>query len=194
MSAHLEFVEKNVAYAESFDKGHLPVPPAKKLLIVTCMDARIDCYKSLGLELGEAHIVRNAGGSARDAFRSILISQRLLGTREIAVFHHTNCGMQSFTAPQLRSLVKSDAQSRPDNEKEEIEKTVDGMTFYEFSDLEGSVREDVKYLKDNLLVLEEAKITGWIYDTANGKVRLYAFWLSRLHLKMFSTWQVKQVV
>ncbi|KAJ3986641.1 carbonic anhydrase [Lentinula detonsa] len=171
MSAHLKFAEKNAKYAETFDKGDLPVPPAKKLLIVTCMDARIDCYKSLGLELGEAHVVRNAGGSARDAFRSILISQRLLGTREIAVFHHTNCGMQSFTAPQLRDIVKSDAQSKPDNEKDKIETTVDGMEFYEFSDLEGSVRNDVKFLKENLLVLDEAEITGWVYDTANGKVR-----------------------
>ncbi|KAJ4483525.1 carbonic anhydrase [Lentinula aciculospora] len=173
MSAHLEFADKNAVYAKTFDKGELPVPPSKKLLIVTCMDARIEdsCYKSLGLELGEAHIVRNAGGSARDAFRSILISQRLLGTREIAVFHHTNCGMQSFTAPQLRNLVKSDAQSKPSNEKEEIEKTVDDMEFYEFSDLEGSVREDVKFLKGNLLVLNQTKITGWVYDTTTGKVR-----------------------
>ncbi|KAJ3828861.1 carbonic anhydrase [Lentinula raphanica] len=171
MSAHLDFVQKNAKYVETFDKGDLPVPPQKKLLIVTCMDARIDCYKSLGLELGEAHVVRNAGGSARDALRSILISQRLLGTREVAVFHHTNCGMQSFTAPQLREIVKSDAQSRPENEKEYIGKSVDGMEFYEFSDLEKSVKQDVQFLKDNLLVLDEAKITGWIYDTANGEVK-----------------------
>ncbi|KAF8975805.1 carbonic anhydrase, partial [Cyathus striatus] len=86
MSAQQEFLKKNEAYVAAFDKGHLSLPPSKKLTVVTCMDARIDPAASLGIELGEAHVIRNAGGSARDALRSIVISQRLLGTREVAIF------------------------------------------------------------------------------------------------------------
>ncbi|KAF9032018.1 carbonate dehydratase activity protein [Rhodocollybia butyracea] len=175
MSSHADFTSKNAVYAETFDKGHLSAPPAKKLLIVTCMDARIDCYKSLGLELGEVHVVRNAGGVVRDALRSIIISQRLLGTREIAVFHHTNCGMLSFTSPQLRDIIKSEAQSKPSDEREAIAKTVDSMEFHEFSDLEASVKADVDFLKEHALVLDETKVTGWLYDTNNGTVCAFLF-------------------
>ncbi|KAE9411629.1 carbonic anhydrase [Gymnopus androsaceus JB14] len=171
MSAHLDFVKKNAAYAETFDSGHLAVHPTKKLLILTCMDARIDCYTSLGIELGEAHIVRNAGGCAREAFRSILISQRLLGTREIAVFHHTRCGMLTFTSPQLREIIKSEAKSESSDAQEEIAKTVDSIDFLDFSDLEESVKDDVKFLQENPLVLNETKVTGWIYDTEKGTVK-----------------------
>ncbi|KAF5393483.1 hypothetical protein D9757_000491 [Collybiopsis confluens] len=134
------------------------------------MDARIDVYKALGLQLGEAHVIRNAGGVARDAVRSILISQRLLGTREVAVIHHTDCGMLTFTAPDLRNIVKSDAKSRPANVKEAIEKAVDSLEIYEFGHLENSVKDDVKFLQDNLLVLDETEVTGWIFDVKTGKV------------------------
>jgi len=168
MSAHLDFKEKNKAYVETFDKGHLPLqPPSKKLLIVTCIDARIDVYKSLGLELGEVHIVRNAGGCARDSLRSILISQRLLGTREIAVIHHSQCGMLTFTTPQLRDIIKSAA---PSDTKDEIAKTVDSIDFLEFGNLEASVNDDVKFLQEHPLVLKETKVTGWIYHTETGAV------------------------
>jgi carbonic anhydrase len=124
----------------------------------------------LGIDLGDAHVIRNAGGLARDALRSIVISQRLLGTREIAVFHHTGCGMLLFSTPQLRGLVKDAA---PGNS--EVEKHVDSIEFGEFGDLEGSVKEDVKFLKENPLVLEGTTVTGWIYDVANGKVEFQSW-------------------
>ncbi|KIK67535.1 hypothetical protein GYMLUDRAFT_37694 [Collybiopsis luxurians FD-317 M1] len=174
MSAHLEFEAKNGSYAQTFDKGHLSLPPSKQLLVVTCMDARIDVYKALGLELGEAHVVRNAGGVVRDAIRSILLSQRLLGTREIAVIHHTDCGMLTFTAPDVRKIVKSAAESQPANEQETTGKAVDNIDFFEFNDLEKSVKDDVKFLQENLLVLSETKVTGWIFDVKTGKVRQVA--------------------
>ncbi|GJE85917.1 carbonic anhydrase [Phanerochaete sordida] len=166
MPAHTDFVENNAQYAAAFgEKGALPLKPGKKLAIVTCMDARINVYAELGINEGDAHIIRNAGGSAKDALRSIIISQRLLGTREIAVFHHTDCGMLTFNTPQLRKLVKD---SDPDNA---ALKAVDDIDFLEFSELEQSVREDVQYLKESPLVLPETLVTGWVYEVGTGKIR-----------------------
>ncbi|KAF7792492.1 hypothetical protein EIP86_003533 [Pleurotus ostreatoroseus] len=165
MPAHQEWVENNSQYAATFgEKGELPLHPGKKLAIVTCMDARINVYAELGIDEGDAHIIRNAGGSAKDALRSILISQRLLGTREIAVFHHTDCGMLTFTTPQLRKLVKDSDPSDP------TLNVVDEIDFLEFPELEQSVKDDVEYLKTNPLVLKETVVTGWIYDVTTGKV------------------------
>jgi len=132
------------------------------------MDARLNPFAQLGIKEGDAHIIRNAGGVAKDALRSIIISQRLLGTREIAVIHHTSCGMVTFSTPQLRTLVKD---SDPQNT---ALKTVDQIDFLEFGDLEQSVKEDVKFLKENPLVLPETKITGWVYEVETGKVRQIA--------------------
>ncbi|KAK7472452.1 hypothetical protein VKT23_000567 [Stygiomarasmius scandens] len=171
MSAHKDFVANNSQYAETFKEGDLPIPPSKKLLIVTCMDARIDAFSSLGLNLGEAHVVRNAGGRVQDAVRSIIISQRLLGTREIAVFHHTGCGMLTFATPQLRDIVKNSA--APEHATE-IAQVIDQTNFLEFSDLEQSVKDDVKFLKENPLVLKDTVVTGWIYDVHDGKVKQVA--------------------
>ncbi|OSD05891.1 carbonic anhydrase [Trametes coccinea BRFM310] len=167
MSAHKDFQKANDEYVANFgDKGNLPLPPSKKLLIVTCMDARMNLYAILGVKEGEAHIVRNAGGSAKEALRSIVISQRLLGTREIAVIHHTGCGMVTFNTPQLRSLVK---ESDPDNGA--LARAVDEIDFLEFSGLEESVREDVKFLEENPLVLRGTKVTGWVYEVETGKLK-----------------------
>lgn len=139
-------------------------------------------YGELGIDEGDAHIIRNAGGSAyvyccipaqklcsllvhrKDALRSLIISQRLLGTRQIAVFHHTDCGMLTFTSPQLRSIVKD---SDPGNKALEA---VDSIDFLEFPELEQSVKDDVEYLKANPLLLQETTVTGWIYDVGSGKV------------------------
>ncbi|TBU64728.1 carbonic anhydrase [Dichomitus squalens] len=174
MSAYKDFEKPNEAYVANFgDKGNLPLPPSKKLLIVTCMDARINVYAELGIQEGEAHIVRNAGGSAKEALRSIIISQRLLGTREIAVFHHTGCGMLTFSTPQLRALVK---ESDPAND---ALKAVDAIDFLEFQGLEESVKVDVKFLEENPLVLPGTKITGWVYEVETGKVRSW-FGMRRL--------------
>ncbi|SJL05808.1 related to carbonic anhydrase [Armillaria ostoyae] len=125
------------------------------------MDARINPFTQLGLEEGDAHIIRNAGGMAyetKDALRSIIISQRLLGTREIAVYHHTGCGMVTFTSPSLRRMLSD---SDPENPR--VTDQANKIDFLEFDDLEQSVRDDVKFLKECPLVLKGTKITGWIH-------------------------------
>jgi len=161
-----EFIKPNEEYTAVFgSKGSLPLPPAKKLAIVSCMDARINVYAELGISEGDSHIIRNAGGSAKDALRSLIISQRLLGTREIAVFHHTDCGMLTFKSHELRELVKK---SDPGNKALE---TVDSIDFLEFPELEQSVKDDVQFLKDNPLILPETIVTGWVYDVRTGKIK-----------------------
>src|SRR5688572_2410105 len=102
MSAIDEALQANARYVARFDKGALPMPPGKRLSVVTCMDARIDPAKALGLQEGDAHVIRNAGGRIADAIRSLVISQALLGTEEVAVIHHTDCGMLTFTDDVLR--------------------------------------------------------------------------------------------
>lgn len=100
------FEEANKKYAASFQKGDLALPPARKVAVIVCMDARLDPARSLGLEEGDAHVIRNAGGRASDALRSVIISQRLLGTREIVVVHHSDCGMLTFNDEELRGIIK----------------------------------------------------------------------------------------
>jgi carbonic anhydrase len=103
-----ELVTANAGYASGFTKGELTLPPARKIAIVTCMDARLIPSRALGLEEGDAHVIRNAGGLAHDALRSLVISQQLLGTREIIVIHHTDCGMLTFTNEQLHAKVRNE--------------------------------------------------------------------------------------
>ncbi|EPT01634.1 hypothetical protein FOMPIDRAFT_1029646 [Fomitopsis schrenkii] len=161
-----EFVKANEQYVAGFgEKGALPILPAKKLAIVTCMDARLNVFSELGIKEGDAHIIRNAGGAAKDALRSIIVSQRLLGTREIAVIHHTACGMTTFQTEELRARVKA---ADPANA---ALYDVDAIDFLEFADLEKSVRDDVGWLREHPLVLPESQITGWVYEVETGKVR-----------------------
>ncbi|CAL1696306.1 unnamed protein product [Somion occarium] len=160
-----EFIEPNKQYAANFgSKGELPLPPGRKLAIITCMDARINVYAELGIKEGDAHIIRNAGGSA-DALRSVIISQRLLGTREIAIFHHTGCGMLTFTTDQLRKIVKDSDPTNP------ALKVVDEIDFLDFPEIEQSLKEDVKFLKENPLVLPGTEITGWVYEVETGQIK-----------------------
>ncbi|CCA68022.1 hypothetical protein PIIN_01889 [Serendipita indica DSM 11827] len=158
------FGASNDQYVSQFgNKGSLPLPPGKKLTIVTCMDARLDPAAHLGIHEGDAHVIRNAGGVAKEALRSIIISQQLLGTREIALFHHTDCGMLTFTTPQLQEKLKT-AYPHAANEAESID-------FLPFPNLEQSVKDDVAYLKNHPLVLKETTITGWVYEVETGKVK-----------------------
>jgi len=167
MSAHTHFAQANNDYVASFgNKGSLPLPPGKHLTIVTCMDARLDPAAHLGIKEGDAHVIRNAGGSAKDALRSIIISQRLLGTREIAVFHHTDCGMLTFSTNDLRGIVK-----KADPGNAIVASQVDAIDFLEFGHLEDAVKSDVKFLQDSPLVLNETKITGWVYEVETGKIK-----------------------
>ncbi|KAF9498113.1 carbonic anhydrase [Pleurotus eryngii] len=157
--------KSTMAYSDTGKEGPIALPPTKRLAIVTCMDARINPFSQLGIDLGEAHIIRNAGGVARDALRSLIISQRLLGTREIAVYHHTGCGLVTMTTPGLQKLVKD---AEPTNA--EAGKQIDGIDFLEYGpDLEKSVRDDVQFLQDSPLILKGTKITGWIWDVETEK-------------------------
>jgi carbonic anhydrase len=159
MSVSDELLEANAEYARTFNLGDLPIPPAKKLAIVTCMDARIDTGRAFGLKEGDAHVIRNAGGRARDALRSLVISERLLGTREIAVIHHTDCGMVRFTNQDLYDKVKQDLGA----DATEID-------FLPFTDIEESVREDVAYLLSSPLIPGDVVIRGFVYDVQSGRL------------------------
>jgi carbonic anhydrase len=154
-----EFVEANSQYARRFDKGGLPMPPGRKVAVVTCMDARILPSRMLGLEEGEAHVIRNAGGRAQDALRSLIISQRLLGTREVAVIHHTDCGMLTFKNEDLRAQVKR-----------ELGADASGIDFLPFSDVEKSVRDDVAALRDSPFMPRDVPIRGFVYDVRTGRL------------------------
>src|SRR5437879_6277514 len=109
-----ELLPRNASYAASFSKGDLPLPPARKVAVVACMDARLDVHKILGLEEGDAHVIRNAGGVATDdAIRSLVISQRLLGTEEVILIHHTDCGMLTFTDDEVKAQIQPETGIRP---------------------------------------------------------------------------------
>src|SRR6202047_5531958 len=114
MSVTDQLIDNNRQYADSFEKGHLPMPPARKLAVLACMDARLDVHKILGLDEGDAHVIRNAGGVATDdAIRSLVISQRLLGTKEIILIHHTDCGMLTFTDDAVKRQIQDDTGIKP---------------------------------------------------------------------------------
>ena len=155
-----ELLAANEAYASRFDKGSLPLPPARRVAIVTCMDARIDPAKALGLAEGDAHVIRNAGGRAHEALRSLVISQRLLGTREVVVIHHTDCGMLTFTDDELREQVRR-----------ELGADASHIAFLPFKDLDQSVREDVAYLRASPLIPGDVPVRGFVYDVRTGAVR-----------------------
>lgn len=154
-----EFLAANESFVTTFDQGGLPMPPARKVAVVACMDARLHPEKALGLAIGDAHVIRNAGGRAEDAIRSLVISQRLLGTSEIVVLHHTDCGMLTFSNEQLAAKVQAD-----------LGADVSGRDFLPFSDLEQSVRDDVAILRASPLIPGDIPISGAIYDVNTGKV------------------------
>ncbi|KAL2263563.1 hypothetical protein VTK26DRAFT_6211 [Humicola hyalothermophila] len=164
-------VQKNVEtasarYAETFTQGHLALPPAKKYLVLTCMDARIDPARAFGIELGDAHVIRNAGASALDALRSIVISQQLLGTQEVVLVKHTGCGMLTFTNEDAYALVEKNLGTGAVEELRE--KKTD---FLPFSDLEKAVVADVEYLRATKLVPDSVVISGWVYEVETGRTR-----------------------
>ena len=162
MAVFDEFLKANRSWAASFDRGDLPMPPSRQVAVLTCMDARLHPSKFLGLDLGDAHVIRNAGGRAsEDAIRSLVISQRLLGTREIVVIHHTDCGMLTFTNAQLAEQVQR-----------ELGVDVAGRDFLPFSDLEQSVRDDVETLRRSPLIPREIPISGAVYDVRTGALQV----------------------
>ncbi|KAK4458167.1 carbonic anhydrase [Cladorrhinum samala] len=164
-------IQKNVEaaserYSSSFTKGHLALPPAKKYLVLTCMDARIDPASAFGIELGDAHVIRNAGASAVDALRSIVISQQLLATNEIILVKHTGCGMLTFKNEDAFAIVEKNLGAEA-----VAELKAKNPDFLPFPKLEEAVEEDVKFLKASKVVPDSVPISGWVYEVETGKTR-----------------------
>jgi carbonic anhydrase len=154
MSVIDELLAANERYASALGEVATPaLPPSRRVAIVTCMDARLLPARFLGLEEGEAHVIRNAGGRTPEALRSLVISQRLLGTNAVAVMQHTDCGMLTFKNEDLYAKVKED-----------LGEDASHIDFLPFPDLEQNVREDVAFLKSSPLIPEEIEIRGFVYD------------------------------
>ncbi|HFI2431403.1 TPA: beta-class carbonic anhydrase [Streptococcus suis] len=160
MSYFQNFMKANKAYVDLHGDYHLPLRPKTKVAIVTCMDSRLHVAQALGLALGDAHILRNAGGRVtEDMIRSLVISQQQLGTREIVVLHHTDCGAQTFTNEDFATKLKRDLQV-----------DVSGQDFLPFTDVEESVREDIALLKQSPLIPDDVEIFGAVYDVDTGRM------------------------
>jgi carbonic anhydrase len=152
-----ELVDNAKGYASSFDRGELPLPPAKRVAIVACMDARLNPYGLLGLHEGDAHVIRNAGGVITDdEIRSLAISQRLLGTEEIMLIHHTDCGMLTFGDDDFRREVQDDTGIKPEWAAET------------FSDLDEDVRQSIARIKASPFIPRKDQIRGFVYDVHTG--------------------------
>lgn len=164
MVAHEEILAANDRYAASFDKGGLAMPPRRRFAVVTCMDARLDPGKFLGLEEGDAHVIRNAGGVASDdALRSLVISHWLLGTQRAFVIAHTDCGMLTFTNEQLRQKLADGTGA-----------DASGIDFLPFADPDESVRASVRRIRESPLLPESFAASGFVYDVRSGRLRSIA--------------------
>src|SRR3954469_2931704 len=154
-----ELLRNNEAYSASFDKGELPLPPAKKLAVVACMDARLDVHAILGLEPGDAHVIRNAGGVVTDdEVRSLAISQRLLGTEEVILIHHTDCGMLTFTDDEFKRSIQDDTGIKPEWAAES------------FTDLDEDVRQSIARIKASPFIPKTDSVRGFVFDVATGRL------------------------
>lgn len=165
MSVLNELLDANERFAAQFQFGELPRPPARGVVILTCLDARIMPAQALGLSAGDAHVIRNAGGRAADALRSIAISTRLLGTRTIVVMHHTDCGLHASSNEQIRERFFSELGTRAGEHASQID-------FLPFTDLEESVRDDVALIRASPLIAPDVDILGFVYDVRTGRVSL----------------------
>ncbi|HEX6403464.1 MAG TPA: carbonic anhydrase [Pseudonocardiaceae bacterium] len=158
MSVTDELLANNAEYAAAFS-GPLPMPPAKHVAVVACMDARLDVYRILGLNEGEAHVIRNAGGVVTDdEIRSLAISQRLLGTQEIILIHHTDCGMLTFTDDDFKKSIQDDTGIKP------------GWAAEAFPDLDEDVRQSIARIKASPFVPHKDSIRGFVFDVGTGKL------------------------
>jgi carbonic anhydrase len=159
MSVADELLANNTAYADSF-AGSLPAPPGKHVAVVACMDARLDVYSLLGLRPGDAHVIRNAGGVVTDdVIRSLAISQRLLGTAEILLIHHTECGMLSFTDDDFRRSIEQDTGIKP------------AWAAESFTDLDGDVRQSIARIKASPFLPHTDTVRGFVFDVGTGRLR-----------------------
>jgi carbonic anhydrase len=156
-----EVVRANERYAGSFTLGHLPMPPARKLAVVACMDARLTVEQVLGLGTGDAHVIRNAGGIVTDdAVRSLIISHHLLGTQEVVIINHTDCGMLTFKDDELRAKLRRATGTA----------IVAPYSFHAFSDLEENVREQIQRVRSHPWLPSHIPVRGFIYDVRTGRL------------------------
>lgn len=147
-------------YAASFDKGELPLPPGRHVAVVACMDARLNPYGLFGLSEGDAHVIRNAGGAVTaDVLRSLAISQRLLGTREIVLIHHTDCGMLTFTDDDFRRSIEAETGIRP------------AWAAEAFTDLDADVRQSLARVRADPSIPIKDSVRGFVYDVSTGRLR-----------------------
>jgi carbonic anhydrase len=150
-------IDNSKRYEQGFDKGDLPLPPGKKVAVLACMDARLNPYGLLGLEEGDAHVIRNAGGVVDDdAIRSLTISQNLLGTEEIVLIHHTDCGMLTFTDEELAQKLEDETGERPE------------WSAHAFGDLEGDVRAGIAKIRATPFIPHTDRVRGFVYDVHTG--------------------------
>ena len=160
MSVTDDLLKNNEEYVRGFDKGDLPMPPAKGVAVVACMDARLNVYGMLGLQEGDAHVIQNAGGVITDdEIRSLVISQRLLGTREIVLIHHTDCGMLTFTDDAVKDQIQADTGIRPE------------FALESFSDLEGDVRQSMARIQASPFIPHKDAVRGFVYEVETGRLR-----------------------
>ena len=160
MSTTDQLLENAERYADEFDKGDLPLPPAKKIAVLACMDARINPYGILGLEEGDAHVIRNAGGVVTDdEIRSLSISQRLLGTEEIILIHHTDCGMLTFEDADFRLHIQEETGIKP------------SWSAETFSNLEDDVRQSIARIKASPFIPRKDSVRGFVYEVETGRLR-----------------------
>jgi carbonic anhydrase len=160
MSQTDELLANAEAFAETFDKGDLPMPPARKVAIVACMDARVSPFALFGLEVGDAHVIRNAGGVVTDdEIRSLAISQRKLGTEEIILVHHTDCGMLTFTDDEFRAQIQEETGIKPQ------------WPAATFSDLEEDLRQSLARIRTSPFIPNKDKVRGFVYEVETGKLR-----------------------
>jgi carbonic anhydrase len=160
MSQTDELLHNAEKYAEDFDKGDLPMPPARKVAIVACMDARLSPFALLGLEVGDAHVIRNAGGVVTDdEIRSLAISQRLLGTEEIILLHHTDCGMQTFTDDEFRQSIQEETGIKP------------AWSAECFSDVDEDLRQSLARIQTSPFIPKKDSVRGFVYEVETGRLR-----------------------
>jgi carbonic anhydrase len=159
MSVTDELVRNAERYAEGFDKGDLPMPPGRKVAVVACMDARLNPFGLLGLSEGDAHVIRNAGGVVgEDTVRSLAISQRLLGTEEIVLIHHTDCGMLTFTDDDFKRSIQEDTGIRP------------SWAAEAFPDPDEDVRQSIARVKASPFIPHRDNVRGFVYDVHTGRL------------------------
>jgi len=160
VSSTESYVANAEQYAASFDKGHLPLPPAKQTAVVACMDARLNPYGVLGLSEGDSHVIRNAGGFVTDdVIRSLTISQRLLGTNEIILIHHTGCGMLTFHDDDVKAQIEADTGIKP------------SFALEAFGDLDADVRQSIARIKASPFIPNKDSIRGFVYEVETGRLR-----------------------